>query len=246
MSQFVGLHTEQGVTVRHLKSPSARAAFLIGVGLLASAVLTASLLAVTRSLSANLVPTVTVFTSVAKPESGRYYDWTFLGRAGCAVSSIRPGPGLYRGTPTVVGTTCALVATARNNNSEVTVSSKRETLVDPATGVKEQMWKGFSWPCLFLGPIWFLFKRMWAWTAIALILATITAGVSWLLFPFFANSAHRESRTKDGWRREFDAPTLGAGASDLIRCPECRELVRYDARICKHCRSALRVAAGVA
>lgn len=32
---------------------------------------------------------------------------------------------------------------------------------------------------------------------------------------------------------------IAAGAIPDVRCPECRELVRGDARKCKHCGSAL-------
>jgi hypothetical protein len=40
---------------------------------------------------------------------------------------------------------------------------------------------------------------MWAWGVIALILAFVTWGVSWLIFPFFANEQHAKSLLKRGY-----------------------------------------------
>ena len=54
-------------------------------------------------------------------------------------------------------------------------------------GATEDLWEGFSWPCLFAGFMWFISKGMWRWGLIALILAIRTFGISLLIFPFFAN-----------------------------------------------------------
>ena len=72
----------------------------------------------------------------------------------------------------------------------------------PVNGAVEEIWEGFSWPCLFLGFIWYIYKRMWGWGIIALILAFITWGISWLIFPFFANGQHAKSLLERGYLNE--------------------------------------------
>lgn len=72
----------------------------------------------------------------------------------------------------------------------------------PINGAVEEIWEGFSWPCLFLGFIWHIYKGMWGWGVIALILAIFTYGISWLVFPFFANEQHAKSLLKRGYLNE--------------------------------------------
>ncbi len=73
---------------------------------------------------------------------------------------------------------------------------------NPSNGAVEEIWEGFSWPCLFLGFIWYIYKGMWGWGVIALILAIFTCGLSWLIFPFFANEQHAKSLLKQGYLNE--------------------------------------------
>lgn len=115
------------------------------------------------------------------------------------------------------------------------MSSKAEVYVHPANGAKEQSWSGFSWPCLFFGVFWFLFKGLWGWAIAAALLAIPTYGISWLIFPFLANDAHRKSLLKAGWVAEEMAKDLVATPDTHVKCPDCKELVRKDARVCKHC-----------
>ena len=70
---------------------------------------------------------------------------------------------------------------------------------NPTNGAVEEIWEGFSWPCLFLGFIWYIYKGMWGWGVISLILAACTWGLSWLIFPFFANEQHATSLMKLGY-----------------------------------------------
>ena len=119
------------------------------------------------------------------------------------------------------------------------MSKPSEVLVDPKTGTKEQTWSGFSWPCLFLGVFWFLYKRLYGWSAITFLAAIITGGFAWLVFPFFANGVHRNSLIKSGWLPEAQAAEFIVSPDTHVRCPDCKELVRKDARVCKHCRAVL-------
>ena len=43
---------------------------------------------------------------------------------------------------------------------------------------------------------------MWGWGVIAFILAILTWGLSWLVFPFFANEHHAKSLLKQGYLNE--------------------------------------------
>lgn len=109
-------------------------------------------------------------------------------------------------------------------------------LINPQTGVREQTWIGFSWPCLLFGVTWFLYKRMYAWAAISMIAAISSGFIAWFLFPFFANDLHRNNLVKDGWVPEDQAGDFGITTEEThTRCPDCMELIRKDARVCKHC-----------
>lgn len=66
------------------------------------------------------------------------------------------------------------------------------------------------------------------WFFIALLLSPLLAGVLLLVLVNVAPPL----------------PSAGAGAEEItsethMRCPECRELIRTDARKCKHCGSAI-------
>jgi hypothetical protein len=82
------------------------------------------------------------------------------------------------------------------------MSSSAGKAYHPANGAIEEIWEGFSWPCLFFGFIWYIYKGMWGWGVIALILAFVTLGLSWLVFPFFANEQHAKSLLKRGYLNE--------------------------------------------
>ena len=72
----------------------------------------------------------------------------------------------------------------------------------PVNGSTEDIWEGFSWPCLFCGFLWYMYKGMWGWGIIALILAFITFGISWLIFPFFANGQYAKAFLERGYLTE--------------------------------------------
>lgn len=72
----------------------------------------------------------------------------------------------------------------------------------PINGSTEIIWEGFSWPCLFFGCLWYLYKGMWGWAMISLCLALATFGISWLVFPFFANGQYAAALLKRGYLDE--------------------------------------------
>lgn len=54
------------------------------------------------------------------------------------------------------------------------------------------------WTFLF-GPLYFAKHGAWKHFIISLILAAITFGISWLIYPFFAENAIKDSYLSKGW-----------------------------------------------
>jgi len=86
----------------------------------------------------------------------------------------------------------------------------------PVNGSQEDVWEGFSWPCLFLGCFWFAAKGMWGWTVLSFLVAVPSFGVSWFIFPFFANVLHASSLRKQGYltEKEWHAKKTGGSTQE--------------------------------
>jgi len=54
------------------------------------------------------------------------------------------------------------------------------------------------WTLLF-GVIYFAIRGVWTHTLVSLILAIMTAGISWLIYPFFTTRILRNYYLKKGW-----------------------------------------------
>tara|TARA_B110001454_G_scaffold195988_1_gene198589 strand:+ start:186 stop:458 length:273 start_codon:yes stop_codon:yes gene_type:complete len=72
-------------------------------------------------------------------------------------------------------------------------------LYHPINNYPEPIYIGFSWPSLFFGFLWFLYKGMWAWAIICFWVAVFTLGISNLIIPFFANQLHQKHLLKSGY-----------------------------------------------
>jgi len=59
-------------------------------------------------------------------------------------------------------------------------------LYHPINNHPEEIYEGFSWPCLFFGFMWYLVKGMLGWAIVNFLVAGFTFGISMLVFPFFA------------------------------------------------------------
>lgn len=58
---------------------------------------------------------------------------------------------------------------------------------NPANGYTERVGVPWLW-CRLFGCIYFAVKGIWTHAVAALLLALLTAGLSWLVYPFFARS----------------------------------------------------------
>lgn len=65
-------------------------------------------------------------------------------------------------------------------------------------GYQETANSPFLW-CLLFGVLYFAVKGIWRHALIAAVAAIFTAGVSWLIYPFFAGSIVRASYLRKGW-----------------------------------------------
>jgi len=65
-------------------------------------------------------------------------------------------------------------------------------------GYIEETLLTFLWVLLF-GVFYFLYKKIWNHFFISLGLALITAGFSWLIYPFFGKRIVRQHYLRNGW-----------------------------------------------
>lgn len=82
------------------------------------------------------------------------------------------------------------------------MSTRIGSLSHPGNRKSVDIYKGFSWPCLFLGPIWFIIKGLWLWAILSIILTLITFGLSFLAFPFLANGLYVKKLRSQGYLSE--------------------------------------------
>ena len=73
-------------------------------------------------------------------------------------------------------------------------------LENPSNGYRETVSR-FTWLwALIFGALYFAYKGIWRHFVIGLILGVCTAGISWLIYPFFAKGIVVKSYQKQGWR----------------------------------------------
>lgn len=70
----------------------------------------------------------------------------------------------------------------------------------PGNSYEEQIYTGFSWLWVILfGPLYWIVRGVWTHALASFILAVCTAGLSWLVYPFFTYSILRHHYNKMGW-----------------------------------------------
>lgn len=72
-----------------------------------------------------------------------------------------------------------------------------------ASGLTEDVYDGWSWPCFFFGAFWYLAKGMWgiglAWAVLAVLSGTILHWVGIFIMPALANRHYREHLGSRGY-----------------------------------------------
>lgn len=69
---------------------------------------------------------------------------------------------------------------------------------NPANGYVETINHPFLW-CLLFGFIYFAVKGVWTHAVAGLALAALTAGISWLVYPFLAARIIERHYLRMGW-----------------------------------------------
>jgi hypothetical protein len=67
-----------------------------------------------------------------------------------------------------------------------------------ANGYEEAVGTPWIW-CLLFGCVYFAAKGIWTHAVAALLLALLTAGLSWLVYPFFARQIVETHYLRRGW-----------------------------------------------
>ncbi len=67
--------------------------------------------------------------------------------------------------------------------------------------------------CLIFGPLYFAVQGNWRHAIAAAVLAAVTDGVSWLIYPFFIRRLTLAHHERTGWRRIY--PDHGGPIIDM-------------------------------
>lgn len=89
------------------------------------------------------------------------------------------------------GRSGALAASSRSENAT--------RFRNPANGYVETIDKAWLW-CLLFGCIYLAYKGAWMAAVLALLLAFLTGGLSWFVYPFFARQLVAKSYMQRGWQ----------------------------------------------
>jgi hypothetical protein len=68
----------------------------------------------------------------------------------------------------------------------------------PTNGYTEAVGTAWLW-CLLFGCIYFAIKGIWTHAVAAFVLALLTFGLSWLVYPFFARGIVEKHYLRSGW-----------------------------------------------
>jgi hypothetical protein len=97
-----------------------------------------------------------------------------------------------------------LLSTVQRPNGSVRIqqwsASMSTNFENPANGYKEGV-SSVAWLwCLLFGFIYFAVKGVWRHVLIYIVLTIITAGISWLIYPFFAKKIVENNYRRLGWQ----------------------------------------------
>ena len=71
---------------------------------------------------------------------------------------------------------------------------------NPTNGFTETAGAPFLW-CLLFGCFYFAFKGVWNHAVISFVVAILTVGLGWLIYPFFASGIVRSHYLRMGWQQ---------------------------------------------
>ena len=86
------------------------------------------------------------------------------------------------------------------------------TFTRPSNGFTVRIQAPRFWTFLF-GPLYFAVHGVWSHAFISFVVAVFTAGLSWLVYPWFAPSILERAYLRDGWLRKKKTPAVGADAA---------------------------------
>lgn len=75
------------------------------------------------------------------------------------------------------------------------------TYINPQNQFEERADLPWLWTLLF-GSFYFAYKGVWIHAAVSLVLAIITSGISWLIYPLFANAIVHKHYMHKGWNQK--------------------------------------------
>lgn len=73
------------------------------------------------------------------------------------------------------------------------------TLVNPVNNYEISVSYAFLW-CFLFGSFYFAYKGVWGQAFLSAIIAIFTCGISWLIYPFFAEKIIVDHYRKAGWK----------------------------------------------
>ena len=85
-------------------------------------------------------------------------------------------------------------ATVQSNKGNIDMSVLQGFMKNENSGLRVPVYSGFSWPCLFFGPFWYLSKGM---VGKALSYLFVYPG---FVYPFVANHHYRDYLAKLGYK----------------------------------------------
>lgn len=69
---------------------------------------------------------------------------------------------------------------------------------NPSNNYEDDVGAAGLW-CFLFGFVYFAVKGVWTHAVASLILAIMTGGISWLLYPFFAKQVVEKNYLRKGW-----------------------------------------------
>ena len=79
------------------------------------------------------------------------------------------------------------------------MSKKDGYLHNPHNGFQIAIYRGFNFPCLLLGCIWFLSKSMIGWALVSFVFQVITFGFSNIIMAMVCNNEYRKFLLSQGY-----------------------------------------------